>query len=62
MKPIKKFSAILESDQSVLESLTKTHGAGLLDLVKKLGLLIIVVLSRVFIEHRLKLLHCRVFI
>jgi hypothetical protein len=37
MKPIKKFSAILESDQSVLESLTKTHGAGLLDLVKKLG-------------------------
>ena len=37
MKPIKKFSAILESDQSVLESLTKTYGSGLLDLVKKLG-------------------------
>ena len=37
MKPIKKFSAILESDKSVLESLTKTYGSGVLDLVKKLG-------------------------
>jgi hypothetical protein len=37
MKPLKKFSAILENDNSVLESLTKTYGTGIVDLVKKLG-------------------------
>ena len=37
MKPLKKFSAILENDNSILESLTQTYGTGILDLVKKLG-------------------------
>ena len=37
MKPIKKFSAILNEEKSLVESITKTYGAGVLDLVKKLG-------------------------
>ena len=39
MKPLKKFSAILEQEDNtaLLESLTNSYGAGILDLVKKLG-------------------------
>ena len=39
MKPLKKFSAILEQEDNtrLVESLTNSYGAGILDLVKKLG-------------------------
>ena len=39
MKPLKKFSAILEQEDTnlLIESLTNSYGAGILDLVKKLG-------------------------